>query len=207
MGRPRDLDTPEGRQRHEEKYGRILKAALQVFAAKGFHEAKISEIARVAGVADGTIYLYFKNKDDILLSVFEAELEAINNGLRQSLEQLGSASEKLERAIRYHLAIPGNDPPVAQFITVELRRSSKFMKDYAKAQLREYLDHFESLFQEGIASGEFRGDLKPGMMAQLLFGALDYACLTWVNNPNREAEDLTDVAEFVVDLMARAVKA
>ena len=62
MARPRDLDTVEGRKRYEEKYQRILNAAMDVFAQKGFSESKITEVASAAGVGDGTIYLYFKNK-------------------------------------------------------------------------------------------------------------------------------------------------
>ena len=78
MPRPKDIDTAEGRKRHEEKYQRILSASMEVFARKGFAESKISEIAQVAGVGDGTIYLYFKNKDDLLISVFEDRMDNIN---------------------------------------------------------------------------------------------------------------------------------
>src|SRR6187200_1603345 len=125
MPRPKDIDTEEGRQRHEAKYQRILEAALEVFARKGFHEAKISEIARAAGVADGTIYLYFKNKDDLLISLFESRLEAINEGLRRELEPIADRRERLQHIIRYHLRVAQENPTLAAFITIELRRSSK----------------------------------------------------------------------------------
>src|SRR5262245_43002310 len=128
MPRPKDVDTEEGRIRHEAKYQRILDAALEVFARKGFHESKISEIARAAGVADGTIYLYFKNKDDLLISLFEAKLEAINQGLRRELTGVASARDRLQRVVFYHLRLAQENPTLAAFITIELRRSGKFMK-------------------------------------------------------------------------------
>ena len=207
MPRPKDIDTEEGRQRHEAKYQRILDAALEVFARKGFHEAKISEIARAAGVADGTIYLYFKNKDDLLISLFEAKLESINSGLRQELEQITDQKQRLAHIIRYHLRLALENPTLAAFITIELRRSGKFMKEYAKSQLAEYLAQWGSVIDEGKASGTFRDDLSTGILKHILFGALDHACVTWVNNPQRRPEDLAEVGNHLNRMVMTAVNA
>ncbi len=205
MARPKDSETPEGRQRQEEKYQRILHAALQVFAAKGFHDSKISEIARTAGVADGTIYLYFKSKDDLLISLFEAELESINAGLRQALASIPEPPLQLDHAIRYHLKLAADNPTLAHFITIETRASSKFMKDYTKAQLAEYLDQFGDIIDRGKSNGDFRRDVSSGMCKHMIFGALDHACVTWVNNPNRQPEDLTEVGDFLIDFVQSAL--
>lgn len=205
MPRPKDIDTEEGRQRHEAKYQRILDAALDVFARKGFHEAKISEIARAAGVADGTIYLYFKNKDDLLISLFESKLEAINAGLRQELAQISDQKQRLAHIIRYHLRLALENPTLAAFITIELRRSSKFMKEYAKSQLADYLSQWGNVIDEGKASGTFRSDLSTGILKHILFGALDHACVTWVNNPQRRPEDLAEVGNHLNRLVMSAV--
>ncbi|HET6344108.1 MAG TPA: TetR/AcrR family transcriptional regulator [Myxococcota bacterium] len=207
MPRPKDIDTEEGRQRHEAKYQRILDAALDVFARKGFHEAKISEIARAAGVADGTIYLYFKNKDDLLISLFESKLEQINEGLRNELKDITDARERLQHIIRYHLRLALENPTLAAFITIELRRSGKFMKDYAKAQLSEYLTQWGNVIDEGKASGQFRSDMSTGILKHILFGALDHACVTWVNNPQRRPEDLTEVGEHLNAMVMHVVNA
>jgi TetR/AcrR family fatty acid metabolism transcriptional regulator len=205
MPRPKDIDTEEGRQRHEAKYQRILEAALEVFARKGFHEAKISEIARAAGVADGTIYLYFKNKDDLLISLFEAKLQAINEGLRVHLEGVTDVRERLASVVRYHLKLALENPTLAAFITIELRRSGKFMKDYAKAQLAEYLGQWGSIVDQGKTQGIFRTDIKTGVLKHIIFGALDHACVTWVNNPNRKEEDLVEVGNQMSLLLVRAL--
>jgi TetR/AcrR family fatty acid metabolism transcriptional regulator len=205
MPRPKDIDTEEGRQRHEAKYQRILEAALEVFARKGFHEAKISEIARAAGVADGTIYLYFKNKDDLLILLFEAKLQAINEGLRVALQGVTDVREKLSHVVRYHLKLALENPTLAAFITIELRRSGKFMKDYAKAQLAEYLGQWGHIIDEGKQKGVFRNDIKTGVLKHIVFGALDHACVTWVNNPHRKEEDLIEVGNQMNALLMRGL--
>ena len=205
MPRPKDIDTEEGRQRHEAKYQRILDAALEVFARKGFHESKISEIARAAGVADGTIYLYFKNKDDLLISLFEAKLEAINEGLREELKGIPETRQRLIHIIQYHLRLALENPTLTAFITIELRRSGKFMKEYAKAQLAEYLNQWGTVIDDGKASGEFRNDVSTGIFKHILFGALDHACVTWVNNPHRRPEDLNEVGTQLTTLILRSV--
>ncbi len=190
---------------HSPKYQAILDAALEVFAQKGFYEAKVTEIASAAGVADGTIYLYFKNKDDLLISLFEAKLEEINSGLRAELVGITNPRVGIERIIRYHLRRAGEQPSLTTFITVELRRSQKFMKRYAKAQLAEYLGQWEAVIDAGKAAGIFRADVGTGILKNLLFGALDHATMLWVNNPHRQRADLEVVGDHLIALIDRAV--
>ena len=201
MPRPKNLDTPEGRRRREEKYQRILDASLKIFSRKGFFESKISEIAEEAGVADGTIYLYFKNKDDLLISLFEAKLESVNSGLRASLMSASDPRQGLSRIIEYHLNLAITDPDLATFITHELRRSNKFMKDYAKEQLADYLGQWQRVLEEGKTSGVFHPNFSTSIAKHVLFGALDYACGIWVNNPNRDPGDLVEVGNQLTNLM------
>lgn len=190
-----------------EKYDAILTAALQVFAAKGFHESKISEIARVAGVADGTIYLYFKSKDDILISLFEEQLVSIIRGMQGAVAAHDDPRDKLRAAIDYQMRLAVQKPQVTQLITVELRRSSTFMKDYGKEQFLEYLKVFEEILRRGKERGVFGAHVKTGMLTQIMFGALDYCCVTWVSNPNRKSEDLEEVGRFFYELLVRSIAA
>ncbi len=203
MGTSRNADGeavhPKG-----SKYDRILEAALRCFALNGFHETKISEIARTAGVADGTIYNYFKNKDDLLISLFEAHLEAINTGARAELAEENGPLEKIERFIRYHLRLAQDNPILAVFITIETRRSHKFVRDYAKEHLKEYLGHLGAAIDEGKAAGLIRPEISSGVLKQILFGALDHACMIWVNNPNRRREDLDVVGDELIGIVARS---
>jgi TetR/AcrR family fatty acid metabolism transcriptional regulator len=194
-------------KRSHEKYERILEAALEVFAAKGFHEAKVTEIARTAGIADGTIYLYFKNKDDLLISLFESRLEQINSGLRAQLAETSNPSEQVESFIRYHLRLAEQSPMLAAFITVELRRSAKFIKEYAKKQLTEYLDQLGRVIERGKEDGSFRNEVSTGILKHLVFGALDHTCQIWVVNPHRRPEDLHEVGDQLTELVLRSISA
>ena len=205
MPRPKDIDTAEGRKRHEEKYQRILTASMEVFARKGFAESKISEIAQVAGVGDGTIYLYFKNKDDLLISLFESKLEEINQGLRESLSGIIEPKAQLKAIIDFQLGLALNSVELAALVTIELRRSQKFMKEYAKEQLAEYLDQWNTVLEAGQKSGDFRADFSTNVFKFIMFGSLDHVIGLWVSNPNRSREDLVEVGRQLTDAMMRAV--
>src|SRR2546430_7033936 len=113
------------------KRSRILDAAVRVFAEKGFYGARVAEIAREAGVADGTIYLYFKSKDDLLISLFEDRMENVNQNLRDAIAAAPADDPiaKLRSAIRLHLVLVEKNQHLAEVLTVELRQSAKFMKE------------------------------------------------------------------------------
>ena len=207
MPRQKDQETAEGRRRHEEKYQRILNGAMAVFAEKGFTESRVSEIAERAGVGDGTIYLYFKNKDDLLISLFEAKLEEINAGLRQRITEEMNPKLQLQTVIEYHLNLALESPHLAALVTLELRRSGKFMKEYAKEQFFEYLQQWTLVIENGKEVGFFRKDFSTGILRNILFGALDYVTGIWVSNPKRKASDLHEVAKQLEELILRAISA
>src|SRR5262245_10589054 len=112
-----------------DKRQRILTSAMRVFASKGFFGAKVAEIAQQAGVADGTIYLYFKSKDDLLISLFEAQMERANQELLRAMEGAVNAVEKLKRFITAYMDLVAENRHAAEVITIELRQSAKFMKE------------------------------------------------------------------------------
>ena len=188
-----------------QKYDLILEAALRIFSAKGFHETKVTEIAKEAGVGDGTIYSYFKSKDDILISLFETQLESINAGLSRGLDQITEPVAQLDYVIKYHLQLALEHPELASFITVELRRSAKFMKEYAKEQLSQYLGQILRVLDHGKSQGSFRSDLSTGIASQIIFGALDHACVVWVSNPKRKADDLKSVGDELARLIKQGI--
>lgn len=169
-----------GRRGGNDKRERILDAAVRVFANNGFYNAKVSEVAAEAGVADGTIYLYFKNKDDLLISAFEDRMEQINERLREELAQVEGAIPRLRRCLEIHLLLAVEHRELAEFITVELRQSSKFIKEYHNKKFGEYLGILRGVIAQGQEQGELRGDVDPGFAARAIFGALDEALLALV---------------------------
>jgi AcrR family transcriptional regulator len=104
----------------------ILRAATDVFADRGFFNAQVADVARAAGVAAGTVYLYFRSKDDLLVSIFEKTMrEGLAEG-RQAAASLPDPAERLRHLARLHLARLGRDRNLAIVFQVELRQSTKF---------------------------------------------------------------------------------
>jgi TetR/AcrR family fatty acid metabolism transcriptional regulator len=175
------------------KRERIIEAAVRVFAAEGFYNAKVSQIAHAAGVADGTIYLYFKSKDDLLISLFEDRMERINANLREALESEANAVERLRRVVRFHLEMVEKNRHMAEVICVELRQSSKFIKEYANPKFADFLRLIAGAVAEGQEKGELRRDLDPQLIARALFGALDEISLAWLVKASRSNKDRLDL--------------
>ncbi len=178
--RPRTRSRLAARSsRAGDKRERILGAAVRVFAKKGFHATRVSEVAKAAGVADGTIYLYFKSKDELLVSLFEDRVERLLRYLHEELPKSAGAPEKLKRIVELQLGLLEGERNLAEVVTVILRQSTKLMKEYAAPKFMAYLDAIARVVAEGQASGELRGDLSPHLAARAIFGALDGVTMTW----------------------------
>jgi TetR/AcrR family fatty acid metabolism transcriptional regulator len=162
-----------------EKRDRILKAAIQVFAKNGFYATRVSEIAKAAGVADGTIYLYFKNKDDVLITIFEEGIEQLLTILREVAETDDTFENRISRIIELQLGLLEEQRDLAEVITVNLRQSSRLLKQYATPLFMQYIDVIAGVVRDGQKEGAFRKDLNSRIVARSLFGALDAILLTW----------------------------
>ena len=163
-----------------EKRKAILRAATKVFANQGYFNSKVSDIASEAGIADGTVYLYFKSKDEILHSIFDrAMVEFISEG-RMELAKLSTATEKLTRIAELHLGRLGADRDMAVVFQIELRGSTKHMREFSAAGFAEYLDIIRETIADGQENGEFRKDVKPIVCAKIVYGSLDEMVTNWV---------------------------
>jgi len=182
----------------------ILKAAVRTFAGRGFFGAQVADVARAAGVAAGTVYLYFRGKDDLLVSIFERTMaEAIDEG-RAALEGIGGAAERLRRIAHVHLGRLGRDRDMAVVFQVELRQSTKFMEQFSSTGLRDYLGVIQDVIAQGQAAGEFRADVNPRLAAKAFFGALDEMATNWILSRRRYS--LVADADPIVDLFVNGVR-
>ena len=168
------------RHKNYGKYRKIIDAATKVFAKKGFYNAKVSEIAHEAGIADGTIYIYFKHKDDILISLFEEKMKEVLDNMKQQISLESDPLKKIEKFALVHLKLIQDNKDIAEIIQVELRQSSKFMKNYHNIKFLEYLDLIGNIIQEGQEKGLVREDILPGIAKRAFFGALDEMSRFWV---------------------------
>jgi TetR/AcrR family fatty acid metabolism transcriptional regulator len=183
----------------------ILRAATRVFARNGYFNSKVADIARAADVADGTVYLYFKSKDEILHSIFDQNMaEAIAAG-RQLISDLNDPREKLRRIAKLHLERLGADRDLAVVFQVELRGSTKFMEEFSAAGFAEYLDLLRQCFEDGQRSGVFRKQLNAKVMSKILFGALDEMATNWIIS--KRSYKLGPMADVVMDVFLNGVAA
>ncbi|MDX6576378.1 MAG: TetR/AcrR family transcriptional regulator, fatty acid metabolism regulator protein [Blastocatellia bacterium] len=183
----------------------ILRAATRVFARNGYFNSKVADIAREADVADGTVYLYFKSKEEILHSIFDQSMaEAIAAG-KTLIEKLSDPGEKLRRIAALHLERLGADRELAVVFQVELRGSTKFMQEFSAAGFAEYLGLLRQTFAEGQRSGVFRKDLNAKLVSKILFGALDEMATNWIIS--KRNYKLEPMAGVVMDVFLNGVSA
>ncbi len=168
------------RLKNGDKRLRILDAAVKVFAHKGFFNSKVSQIAGEAGVAPGTVYLYFKNKEDLLISIFEVRMQDINSKFREAVMEKEDGGSRLECLVSMHLAGFQRQPDLAACFQVELRQSNRFMRENVKGELQRYLDLIREIVEYGRGDGSFRSELPVRLLTHLIFGTLDEVVSTWV---------------------------
>ncbi len=176
-------DVRTGRGAADERAGkreRILDAAERVFAERGFFAAKVADVAREAGVADGTIYLYFKSKDDLLVSLFEARMEIVNRVLAAAVASATRPRAQLDAFVRAYLALVAEQPTAAEVLTIELRQSTKFMREYHAHGFGELLRLLAGVIARGQAQGELSTAVPAAHAARMIFGVLDELALAWL---------------------------
>jgi TetR/AcrR family transcriptional regulator, fatty acid metabolism regulator protein len=186
-----------------DKYEMILLAAIRVFARNGFFNAKVADVAREAGVADGTVYLYFKNKEDLLISIFNYTLDEATETARTELARATSPADKLLRLARLHLGMMGRDEHLARVFQVELRQS-KLMEHFSTTKLSDYLGLIRQSIEEGQQQNLFNSTVDPQLAAKILYGALDEMVTDWVLSHKKT--DLAARAEIVVNIFLNGVK-
>ncbi|MGE5235507.1 MAG: TetR/AcrR family transcriptional regulator [Acidobacteriota bacterium] len=158
----------------------IVRAAVQVFAERGYFAARMRDVAERAGVADGTLYLYFKGKEDLLVSILEEYADGFLIRARRDLERLEDPREKLRVAVERHLVSFENDRALAFVFQIELRHTRRFLRQIAKGKVADYLSLLQEIITEGVGAGIFRDDVPPDVAARAVFGALDELVTSWV---------------------------
>lgn len=196
------------RDKNPEKRIRILDAALKIFASRGFYNAKVSEVAKEAGVADGTIYLYFESKDALLIALFEDRMQRLIARANDEIARSeGTVLDKIRQAIALHLSLVLDDPDLAEFITVELRQSGKFIKEYDNPKFTEYLRIFRDLILAGQEQGLIRRTVDARLVVRAIFGALDELLLTLSLTHRNRSVDINATVDGLCDIFFDGIRA
>lgn len=190
--------------RVEQKRQQILDAAVAEIAGHGYYETTVAMIARRAGVGDGTIYLYFQGKKDLLVAIFDRAMGRFIDEGRRELARQADAEARLRRIVELHLQLIGRDRDLAVIFQVELRHSLHFMALFSRRRIREYLEIISLVVEEGQRRGTFRRDVSPLLVAKAVFGVLDEMATDWVLS--RRPRDLSAEAAQVADLILRGLR-
>jgi len=190
--------------RGADKYQRILDAAVAVFAEKGFFTSRVSDIADRADVADGTVYLYFKSKDEILMTAINTAFDAFMSLARTELKKVADPAERLRRLAFLHLDALGSNRNMAVVFQMELRQSTRFLSEFSHQHMVEYLGLVRDAITEGQEQGMFRREMSDKIAANCFFGALDEMVTSWVLSEHEY--QLSNVANVVVDIFLNGMR-
>jgi TetR/AcrR family fatty acid metabolism transcriptional regulator len=191
-------------ERRSDKYQRILAAAIEVIAEHGFFQARVSEIAQCAGVADGTIYLYFRNKEEVLLAAISNAFSAFLELAQAELRSVHDPREQLRRLALLHLTSLASDRKLATVFQTELRQSVRLLTQFSQHELKQYFDLIRSVVRDGQQSGVFRAELSDKIVANCFFGALDEMVTSWLLSDHEYS--LARAADAVVEVILRGVE-
>jgi len=188
-------------KKDKPKYKQIIDAAVVVIAENGYHQSQVSKIAKQAGVADGTIYLYFKNKESILISLFEEKMGLFTEKIREEIKGNKTSIEKLLKLIETHFLLLSEDYNLAIVTQLELRQTNLDLRLKINEVLKEYLHIIDSILIEGVQSGEFDPNLNIRIARKMIFGTIDEVITHWVMSGHKQ--DLVDKARDVHHLLIR----
>lgn len=189
----------------EVKHQKILRAAIDVFAGKGYFAARMTDVAKEAGVADGTLYLYFEGKEHLLLSIFDDVLGRFIEDLEEEITALDDPRDKLRVMVRLHLEGLGRDRALAHVLQIETRHTSRFMSLLTRGKLGEYLNLLRGIIEEGQESGVFRRDISSWVATNVVFGAVDELVMSWIlaDQPG----DLTRYVDPILEILSGGMMA
>jgi TetR/AcrR family fatty acid metabolism transcriptional regulator len=196
------MESPESKNR-SSKYHRILEAAVKVFARQGFRQSTVAQIAKEAGVADGTIYLYFKNKDDILVHFFSFKAKQVFDRFRKEVARGADSLEKLRNLIRVHLGEFQRDPDMAVVYQIETHQSRRLAEEQIREMGKMYRDIISDIVEEGQQEGLIRRDLYLSLVKRFILGAVEETIGTWLYSGR--SYDLVSMADPLVDLFIKGI--
>ncbi len=198
---PASPSTP----RTSDKEARILRAAIEVFAERGYHASRIAHVAERAGVATGTIYLYFAKKPDLLVRLFQRTLSGVLDRSAALLRRCEPGMPRLRKLIELHLAFFAGDRALSRVFQIHVRDPDPGIREGIQPTFVAYFGVIEDVVQDGIDAGAFAPDLDVRLSRRVVFGALDEVVTSWLRG--KRERDLMDDLEPVARMLSRAVGA
>src|SRR5437867_10245714 len=189
--------------RDPDKPQQLVDAAMRVFARNGYYAPRVSDIAREAGIASGTIYLYFKTKDEILVTLFREKMAEWVASVRREVATERDPLAKIRKIVALHFKVLEDNPELAEVVQVELRQGQKFFRGASAHEVSAYFTVINDVLEEGAAAAQIRRDLPVKIATKMLFGPMDQMATSWVLG--KRAYKLTEAAEPVATIFLKGV--
>ena len=181
---PRSLEPsmpPISPERMQDRHDTLLDAAKRVFAEKGFEGASIADIARVAGISDGLVYRYFRNKRDLLYGVLKKFYERILVDLENEVFKNRPFRVRLEALIKRHIEVFVSDTDLCRLFIAEVRVASDYEGSSIQDLNRRYTSVLIRIVREAVKTGEVKPDVNPKLLRDVIFGAIEHLAWGYVN--------------------------
>ena len=168
------------RKKDGEKRKRILDSAIKVFARTGYSDARMQDVAKEADVSHGTVYVYFKNKDALFVSIFQEILGELIKYLCSEIQKEKNAEDKLRRMISMQLDIIEENPDLTKLILIEFPRSGNFLSDSNTDVLSKYIDLISDVIKQGIDGGIFSIGIRTDIIATMIYAGIQGIATRWI---------------------------
>lgn len=191
---------PRGRKKKQ-----IIQKAIEVFSEKDFKSSNIREIAQRANVAEGTIYYYFDNKEDLFFSIAIEKCKEFDNQLTLHLQEVTGALNKLEKYVWYDLHFFEENPDYARILFLEMRPDKSFSKTKTYKWIQRTTGQVLNLIKEGQKEKVIRKDLSIYLLRHLILGILEHVITRWLLKG--ENYSLVDQHKEITNLIINGIQA
>ncbi len=192
------------RKKQEDKRVKILESAAKVFAREGFYNAKIGDVAQEAGVAHGTIYIYFKSKEDLLISLFKESLSGLIQYVQSEIQKEENAEDKLRRMISLQIELIETNPELTALMLIEFPQTGKFLSSDSINELAAYIDMIANILKEGMAEGVFDSSMDADVIATVIYSGIQGIATRWVLEEMKYP--LKEVADEISETFLSGIK-
>ncbi len=188
----------------EARKNKILRAAEHVFGKKGFQDATISEIAKVAKISEGTIYEYFSTKEKLLFTIPTKYATDLFDLIEFHLKLIRGSGNKLRSIIYLFISSYEERPDNASIIMLLLKQNKRFLNTEGHLKIKKALRVITETIEEGVKTGEFRDDLNVYLIRSIIIGTIEHLVTNWLMTG--KPENLTDLVDPLVDTVLEGIQ-
>ncbi len=188
----------------EVRKEQILRAAEKVFAQKGFQEATIAEIAKLAKISEASIYEYFTTKEGLLFAIPVAAASKLFETTDLHLKMIRGSANQLRAIIYLFFSAYKDNPDFAAIIMLILKHNKRFLETEGHLVIRRGIKNITTIVEEGVASGEFKNDTNPYLVRAMIIGTIEHVVTAWLMTG--KPDDFMELVNPLIDTIIQGIK-